>query len=477
MAPKPALLLALLLLPALFAAQTPLQKFLNSSFEPDQSVSAQPLASPGQYYLVSAGGLEAYVVDGSSGSAVLDRARLVEILSDDSRSKSGLDAKASAALGLDEEIASAKDAGEKKCMQYLGLDMHPCSDRESCIRSCFSVPQCSAGPLYSDGFLEAFMEWNAGRQRFDSLLMSYSDSQEKMLEDASLIDQKAALLSELSALSANLSKNAIFLNRSDEGCGGGGTVRCYEYCPKVNYSASRIDAGRQNLASLKSALASLQSQPVRAEGILNRSLQNDNYLSSRGRLYEEFRLGMQKKVRDLNLSAESLSRRVWDREVDLLISSLSNYSAGVAADAAAGLYRKALAAKPAFESRAKAISDRISSDQSRAGLLDAKLSSLEKKIANGEWVLGNLSSEKYLGQLLQIRENAAAPATIAEIAAADGMADALKAEVDAEIASKATAQGSGKPVQLPIQLPQGQGAACPFAFALLALLAAAFARR
>lgn len=481
MAMKKAIFLVFMLLPLLSAAQTPLEKFLNTSFEPGQSVQAQPLFSAGSYVLVAAEGLETYVVDAGAGTAVEDRQLLQEILSADAKNRSSFASKLSLALGLDEAILSAKKDNEAKCVQYLGLDMHPCTERESCILSCFSVPQCVGGPLYSDGFLEAFMEWNVGRQKFDSLVLAYSDSQEMIVDGAAAIDQKISVLNELSSLSLNLSKNEIFLNRSDEGCGGGGVARCYEYCPKVDYSAARIASGKQNLAELKAALTSLQWQSLRAEGILNRSTENDYYLANRGRLYEEFRLDMQKQIRNLNVSAESLSKKVWDREVDSLIGSLSSYSSGVVADANAGLYRKALSKAATFQGKAKAISDRISSDSAQYELLEGEFGSIEKKISNGAWLLGNYTAEKYMGQLSGIKANATAPATLQEIAAAKEMADELKEAVDNDIAYKATEQGGGKAVQLPVDLPQIKGLPqslpCPMAFALFALLAVLFARR
>lgn len=474
MAAKQIAFLVFMLLPAIFAAPTPLQKFLDSSFEPDQNVQTQALFAAGNYALVTADGVEAYVADAGTGTAVKDRQRLQEILSADTKNRRGFASKLSLALGLDEAVLAAKKNDEEKCVQYLGLEMHPCTDRESCIISCFSVPQCSGGPLYSDGFLEAFMDWNAIRQRFDSLILAYSNRQERMADDASAIDQKIAILDELSPLASNLSKNPIFLNRSDEGCSGGGVARCYEYCPKVDYSAEKIAAGRQNLAGLKSALESLHRQGLRAEGILNRSEQNDAYLSSRGRDYEEFRLDMLQQIRNLNESAEALSKMVLDPEVDALIGSLSNFSSGVAADGDGGLYRKALGKKPAFYAKANAISGRIASDLEARESLSGQIEALRNKTGRGAWLLGSETASYFYKDIANLTASLNSSATVEQLAGMKAQADLMDNRLDALLASRATEQG-GKglsqladiPVGLPGQLPNPSQLPCLPAVILL----------
>ncbi|MCX6772784.1 MAG: hypothetical protein NTV88_03365, partial [Candidatus Micrarchaeota archaeon] len=63
---KFAVLFILLLLPLVFA-QTTLEKFLNTTFEPDQSVQTQSLFTPsGSYLLVIANGTEFYVLDAAT---------------------------------------------------------------------------------------------------------------------------------------------------------------------------------------------------------------------------------------------------------------------------------------------------------------------------------------------------------------------------------------------------------------------------
>jgi len=468
---------AFFMLPLVFAATEPVQKFINSSFEPDQQVETRLLSAPGAYYLVIAGGNETYVVDGEAGKAVKDRQELRELLEADSKSRSNYSAILEASFGLDEEILAAKEKNEKKCMQYLGLDMHPCNDKESCTVACFAVPQCSGGPLYSDGFLEAFMDWNADRQEFDSLLRAYAESQEAMANDTAVIESKVSILESLHPLSKKLSANPIFLNRSDEGCSGGGVARCYEYCPKVDYSTAKIDAGKRQLQALKSAIADLQSQALRAGGILNRSEENDRYLASRGGDYEEFRLKMHNDLKRLAASAANLSLKVDDPEVEAMLVSLSNFSSEIAANASAGLYRKALSQRPLWASKSAEAENRIAAGASKRTNLDSEFRSIEAMISGGALLLGEQSASKYREELAALQANASGRIRLEELSYLKSSADSLKARLAEEIAAKATNTAENEsagtaPKEVAANMPANMPASLPClpGFVLLALL-------
>ncbi|MFA4983533.1 MAG: hypothetical protein WC588_04955, partial [Candidatus Micrarchaeia archaeon] len=113
---------------AAFAAQTPFEKFLNSTFEPDSSVAVKPLLANGSFVLVLSGGSETYVADSSSGKAILDKGQMQRILVEDARNRTAFDANVAYALGLDEHIYSSKSE-EAQCMRLTGIELRDCVDK------------------------------------------------------------------------------------------------------------------------------------------------------------------------------------------------------------------------------------------------------------------------------------------------------------------------------------------------------------
>jgi hypothetical protein len=166
------ILIAALLLAGIAAPSEPamLGSFISHSFEPGTAVSARALAADGNYYVVSADGVETYVLDAASGKAVSSLDDIRSLLEQDVRKSEGYDAMVSSALGFTSQVNDAKKASEDKCVQYIGDDGDPgCTDRQSCLASCFSVPLCY-GVVYADGFLESMMDWTFKRKEFAAAL-------------------------------------------------------------------------------------------------------------------------------------------------------------------------------------------------------------------------------------------------------------------------------------------------------------------
>ena len=190
--------LALLFLASCLSAASPFEMFLYRSFEPDANVSYSSLLCDGGYYLASSGGIETYVVNASNGNAVKDTAALTLLLEQDAKNREGYEAKISSAMSFPSLVNAAKNTSEAKCLQYIGDDGDPgCTDRQSCLVSCFSVPQCEI-VVQSDGFLNASMEWDFNRKEYSSVLGAYSEGIDAIRVDPQAIDGKLSLLSNLS---------------------------------------------------------------------------------------------------------------------------------------------------------------------------------------------------------------------------------------------------------------------------------------
>jgi len=468
---KCAMLALLVLSSCVFPVQTPLQKFVNDTFEPDQSVETGALYfSGGNFVLVSADNAETYVVDTASGKALYDAAQIEAILVSDLKDKRGFEAKRNSSISLAREANLAKNLTEAQCMLLTGTAMHECFDRDSCIFACKSNPNCDI-LLYSDGFWEAILGWSKSRKGFDSALSEFDLEIEKVAESSGNVDTKLAVLEDLIGHSGNMTKSAIFLNRTDEGCSGKNmTRRCYEYCKKVDYSSARLGAERQNLLALKAIVVDLSLQGGRAAAIVSKGSRNDAYLSTRGREYETFRMAMANDIRKLNASNSELQEKMNDTSIAPKIAELENLSNQINALADEELYRKAMAKKPEFENMSREIKNRINDELGQYGALASKMGLFSEKVQNATWILGNATAGQYLADVGRIKNSLGMPTTLANVKNATAEMKALEEKLASDMIDKA-AKPAAAQQQIPQKLP------CLPAFAVLFVAAFACGRK
>ena len=455
-----------------------LEKFLNRSFEPGPSVQTAPFASSARYVLVSADGIETYVFDISNGAPVSDAGTLEAILTIDVKNRSNYAYKLESALGFPAAVRKAKETNESKCMQYTGVDKRQCSDFESCKISCLSVPLCEMSAYHADGFVETMLDWNQARQGLDILLSDYEAGLGSVASSTSQIDSKSSMLSIMAELSSVLSSNTIFLNRTDPGCAGSNAaLRCFEYCPKADYSAERIAAQKANLASLKSLLLEISRQKSRASAMLSAGQENEAYLSSRAGDYQEFSMEMYNGIRKLNSSLPAYLEKVDDAETTLLLASLSGFFAQADSYADAGMYRKALSQKPLYEGMQKNISGRMKSGTADFDNLTASFSAFDSKVQKASGLIGAQRAAGYVARGEEIKAIAKPPATLEEISTAKKTLSALEAELYGEVSANALGEQAAWPQSSEgIKLPEGASIPCLPALALIPLAGFAFAR-
>jgi len=466
-------LAAFLCLPAA-ADQSAMGVFISTHFEPDAPAQATALLADGNFYLVTSGGNEIYVVNASSGKSVPGISLLADILEQDTRSREGYEEKIASAIAFPGLAGDAKKINEDKCLQYIGVDSDPgCYDKQSCLVSCFSVPQCEI-IVQSDGFLEASMDWNSRRKEFASGLGAFSNGIEAIRFDASAIDARLEILSNLLLLAQNMSQNEIFLDKEAEGCSGRNiTRRCYEYCPAIDYSQQLISSQAQSLSSLKNTLAKIGQQGSRAEAISNRSSENDAYVSSRGKDYEEFRMRMKNEINALKAESSALAETVYDPQINVSIGQLESIFNKSKNYSEAGYYKKALALRPQFDSLANDTGQQVNYDKAAYVSYMMGVSGIEENLKNSAWLIGNASVSYYRANLTALKANYTAPLTLAGIEEASLIAKSLGASLEAEIASKAVQAGnSSSPPPIP-SAPQPAIIIPDFAWAGALMLAAA----
>jgi hypothetical protein len=482
-------LFILLFLPFAFAAQMPLEKFLNASFEPGQNVTVSILSNP-TFALVSSDGVETYLVNAETGNPIHETESMISILQADVKANSGFDAKAAAAASLSDNVSAAKQKAESQCMLLTGTDMHECTSIETCKVACLSNPNCAGSVYFADGFIEAMLDYTANRQKFSSDLVAYPQNIAAVSSDQSVLDQKVTLLNNMSFLAAKLSSNPIFLNSTDPGCTDPNSgLKCFEYCPKADYSISRIAAEISDLQSIRTIVATVQAQPSRVDAILAAGSNNDAYLANRGKNYQAFRLEMENSIAALNKRAIALGKNVSDSNLSAMLSSLSNFSLSINQQAAAGYYHAALAQRGAFEAQAAALSARMDADAAAYASFSSSLAAFSGKVDSSEGIIGPDSAQAYRLQIGQIRTSVSANGTLEQLGLSTQRLGNLSQNLTEEVAAAALArQGAPRapptpaenqsaPSPVPAPTPSSGKLPCLPGIILLSLIGFAFVRK
>jgi len=436
-----------------FAAQTPLEKFLNDSFEPDQNVAAsQLIGSDCNCLLITADEIETYVVD-SSGKPVYDAARIEAMLVGDLKNRSGFEERKYSAENFAEMAAAAKRKDEAQCMLLTGTDMHDCSDKPSCILACKSNPNCDI-LLYSDGFWEAILEWTDDRKGFEAALVEFDMGSELVTEDPSRIDAKMLVLDDLFGHASDMAQSTLFLTKDDAGCSGkNATKRCYEYCAKTDYSVARIGEQRQNLAALKSLVLQIALQGDRAAAIVNRSRENDAYEAAKGKKHEEFMLRALNEMRKLNESDAEMQAKVNDSIASGQVAQLYALSLQIDILADAGFHRKAAQKEIEFGRKLNETKDRMENNLNQLLAINRRADALGEKIGNATWVLGSATATEYIATVEAVRTSLGKPTTIMKISEAGAQMDGIEANLSSVMLEKASQGGAQVPATQDSGLP------------------------
>ncbi|MEM4633716.1 MAG: hypothetical protein QW275_01020 [Candidatus Anstonellaceae archaeon] len=462
---------------AISFAASPLEEFLSKSFEPGMNVQVSRLLSSENYSVVLLDGKEIYVVDDLAGKPVQDREKIENLLKEDAKSRQNYQQKISSAMNLVKDVQNAKNKTEAQCMLLTGTDMHECKDKDSCVLACMSNPNC-ATPLYSDGFWEALLDWSNARRKYGELLEKYQAGLDKISSEPSAIDEKKEILAQLHSTAKNMSLNPLFLNRTDEGCSGKTTKRCYEYCPKIDYSASRIEAEIANLEGIKVALLDAKNQPARAEEILKEGAKYDAYLSTRMKDYAELRVKISSSLKKVNETAKEAALKVKDPSIYASIEQLSKQAENIGKKGDENRYKEALEMGKDYQQKLEEVKGRIDSNLKKYEEVLEKIDGAVQKLEKSRWLVGNQTYLEHLAKLEALKQElVSAPVTLEEMEEIRMKVIQEDMEINAAISQKAAEVASGSsPISqeaikeiAAAQIPKNTPLPCLPAFALAAI--------
>jgi len=381
-----AVLLVVLLALPLFAASG--REEAQAYAEPSDALATSSMSVPsGEFVLVNLNGADTLLLNVADGKPVTDEATMRTIMTDNIYALANANAKIGEMGSNINTFASSTEPEESQCRQWLGLlnNGEVCTDKESCLRSCFSSPYCDSGPKAAPGFIEAMQSWVASVAKFDSAVSDFNSSISSVKDGVSSVDAQTAKLNAVKAAMAEVQGNGLVMKQA-EGCD-----TCFEFCKQPNYSTSSIDSISSDLSSLKTSLAPLALVNSKATSLKAMTDRELSYQSSKKATYAALSDKVANKNTELKAKANGLSMKVESSGIDSSVSELDNLSKSIQAMGNKGDYRLALSKEAEFDRTSADLEDTLTTLDRKYAALTKSVKDLSDKINTAYMVSGNSS--------------------------------------------------------------------------------------
>lgn len=244
--------LALLLLLSPLISAVSLSEFLKPYMLPGESYRAEPFTQLNRsFVLINVLGAPYFLAERQGDGFLLISSEhdIYAILWERQLSEIDLDGTRNASLQYLREFNRTRQPNENECRRLTGTDRLPCTDKESCIVACRSVPNCQTALSYNLDSILGILGWLNTTGRLDSQLQVAADAHYSIGDnfESSYVDGAAAEVDGLKSLGINITTNIIFY------CGPGGMC----YCPTPGFNFTAIDSSLGLLSSLSGKLAAL----------------------------------------------------------------------------------------------------------------------------------------------------------------------------------------------------------------------------
>ncbi len=155
--------------------------------------------------------------------------------------------------GYISSFSKSRQPGESKCKQYIGTDMYPCYDRESCYKSCFT-PLCN--PLALGGgwpFIDLIVSFENSTSNLGNIAEEAALAAKELESSQTESNFKAVLgyISKLNKEATAIKTNDLFTN--------------YQLCYPINYDLISLVQAKRLLEKIESESLPLLEIDSRSE--------------------------------------------------------------------------------------------------------------------------------------------------------------------------------------------------------------------
>ena len=218
--------------------------------------------------------------------------------------------------GLRQRLAdfnASRQPSQAECEVMTGTDHLPCTDPDSCLQACLSVPSCRAYNQPSGGALvHAILEWRNNNSMLDGNLTLYASNLsfiEGRTGDIEIaVNSAEMLLDRMFQPVEAIGQNKLFRECPD----------CFNYCRPIPFDTLQLNASRSLLSALRRKLSRLDELPSVALLVQQRTYARTN------RVRFQFMLeNMTGELDNLTALAAPLAT-MRDRKLDEDMASLSS---------------------------------------------------------------------------------------------------------------------------------------------------------
>jgi len=279
---RPLQALAFLLLLSAPISALSLNDFLAPYLLPGERPVAEDFSIGGSNYaLVRIAGKPSFLLSEKEGEFgfVQDAGQIQEALRSKTLEEMQLTESLDASLLLVREFNDSRLLGERECRRQTGTDRFPCTDKDSCIVACRSVPNCQTALSYSLESMNDLQAWLVLSSSLDTLVADAETANaaaSSALESSFGTGPVDALLEKeynIQAVAHDISENSLF------NCGPVGKCFC-----SYTFNHTPLRTSIETLLRVRSNLTLLQTLPSLSSSIANTTAQRTS-IKDEGELY------------------------------------------------------------------------------------------------------------------------------------------------------------------------------------------------
>jgi len=249
------LALAILLALALPSAAVSTNEFLQPYLLPGERFSVEEFSeNGGSYTLISISREPAFLLlaEDEGFSFVSAEGEIYDLLYLKALSETDVSELLDESLLLLQDFNESRLEGEGECKRQTGTDRFPCTDKDSCIVACRSVPNCEVALSYNIDSINEIQAWLVASDMLSATVANAESTHFEVLESFEAESLAGLMETEREArtLAQTIKQNALFE------CGPGGKCFC-----SYSLDESSLDQSLELLESLNSSLTYIEQLP------------------------------------------------------------------------------------------------------------------------------------------------------------------------------------------------------------------------
>lgn len=328
-----------------FSANAVSQETLAAYTEPSEQVETSSIQiASGSFTLVTVDGTELLLFNESSQQLVTSSDAMRQVFTEEFYANLDYTVRVESMKSNLSLFNASRKADEALCKQYTGTDNWPCTDHNSCLFACRSVPIC-ASALSTQKFTQEMKSIVDSFNSMNSNVQSFYADADSMAGSIASVD---AQISRINSIKSSV--NTVKTNKLFGTCGD-----CFDFCKPIGYNTNALNSVLDGLNSLKSGIGGLSEVESRTS-LLKEALQARlDYLETRGERFQQLTGKTNTALNDLRGRKLAFEKEVSDSTISTGFTELENTSSTIAILGNGKRFQDAFALEQGFFTKSSAL--------------------------------------------------------------------------------------------------------------------------